>query len=162
MQKTSSADIGNPLTFRDGSKVYKLAIQCKNQNSGEFKRFVLFTQKLVKKSVPPALAKMKELGVTSIPIVTKENVLSIAQSIALHAISEKEEYGSLYQVINSLSTYKKGDGRFSLRGQTVASVVAHVVANNQFTCNHQDAIAVNIFSEVWSALNNLAAQPEGK
>ena len=165
MQKTGPANSGNPITFREANRFYKLAIATRAAStmsqeaySRKLNRLISFSRKLVEKSAPHALAEMREMGVESIPAVGRQNVLDIGQAITLQVVSKEDVPLSLLQIINSMSEYKKGDGRFSLRGQTGASVVAHIIGRSQYVANHQNAIAVNIYGEVWRALNTLATE----
>ena len=161
MQKIRSADLGNPITFRDASKFYKRASVFSDSSPSKpknsFKSLLSVTRLLVEKSVSPALAQLKFDGNKRAISVTVEDISTICESIAV-TILEQDNQASLVQIINSLYEYKKGDGRFSLKRQTGASVVAHFVAKSQFTANIQDAVAINIYSEVFSALSNLATE----
>ena len=152
MLKISSSNVGNPITYKDAQRFYKLAIL------GDDKRLMEFAKKLVEKSIRPALVEMNRMGVKNTVVVSQRNILDITQTIVSQVVSKDEVPNSLLQVINSLSEYKNGNGRFSLRGQTGASVVAHVIARSQQITNHQNGIAVNVYSEVWLALNKLATE----
>ena len=162
MQKT-----GNPITFRDANIFYNKAVKYQRKHSdwmskptdfghesgrGAKRRHLAatnakadlqkFSMKLVEKSVPQVFS---DLLIEPLPI-NKQDVINISASLTMEVLPGTDNRWNILNGINNMSDYKKSEeAKFSLKGQTLSSVMKHFSMKSHAIFNHQGAIAGDIY-----------------
>ena len=157
---------GIPVTFRDGAKFAKLGTKVQgieskfiaNGGAGGYQKlrrarneFREFSEKLVEKSVPEIMKgyredKTSKLYSGGLAEIDAQDCRMIAESI-----TNRDKPGNefIYKLIGNVDKYKNGeDAKFSLRGQTLSSILDHFATKSKVLMNYQGNLAQMIFDGI--------------
>ena len=155
---------GVPITFRDAKKFATMAKSTYlNETPRKRANFERFALKLVDKSLPSII--LHHIGEQAADVA--KNTYSISFSDCLHIAKEIAQRSSdndyLYPKINYMYDYmNSNEAKFSLKGQTLSSVMKHFGVHSHAIMNHQGAIACEIYSQIRVRVSNMLVDRDAK
>jgi len=143
-----------PITFCDAAKFSRLEAKASRNGPDSRAAFRLrkFSLKLVEKSVPEIISRNTESYHLPPSTIRKYMFANGGYPRIANIICSRElagEAGFLYSRLDGLNEYKNSpEAKFSLKGQTLASIWKHFGDNAHAIYSHQGTVAGGIFEAI--------------